>query len=502
MGLLAKDMAQVRSRRNRAGAGRARARLVERMGALHGLPQKIGQILSLGEISAPEQTYTSLTECRGTLPAPEAFAEMEKCLGAKLSECFRTIEEEGISASLGQVHRAVLPDGRPVAVKIQYPGMAEALRLDLRALGWLTAPVGGLKRGFDLRAYQREVGAMLQEELDYRHEAEMIRIFAARTAEWEEVRVPTVIDELSGDRILTMTWVEGEPISAARHWPLEERRKLAACLLRLFLTSCFAWGYLHSDPHPGNYRFARSGGKATVGWLDFGCVKKLEAGQMQALAGLVGDVLDGRARGGTERVLARYLGMGFNRDLLTPMAHLLAPLSEVLFEPFGTAGEFSLLSWNLSERVGEILHEFRWNFRFAGPANLIFFMRAYQGLIQYLQVLDAPVNWQAALEEAWKDQEPASEPEPRPLSKARLKMKSEKLRIRITEANRTKVDLTFRAAVAENLPDLVPPELCAKLAERSIDVEKIAREVVARDFEPAELFQLQEGEKGIRVWLE
>ena len=81
-------------------------------------------------------------------------------------------------------------------------------------------------------------------------------------------------------------------------------------------------------------------------------------------------------------------------------------------------------------------------------------------------------------------------------------MKSEKLRIRITEANRTPVDLTFRAAVAENLPDLVPPELCAKLAERSIDVEKIAREVVARDFEAAELFQLQEGEKGIRVWLE
>ncbi len=81
-------------------------------------------------------------------------------------------------------------------------------------------------------------------------------------------------------------------------------------------------------------------------------------------------------------------------------------------------------------------------------------------------------------------------------------MKSEKLRIRITEANRTKVDLTFRAVAAENLPDLVPPELYAKLAERSIDVEKIAREVVARDFEPAELFQLQEGEKGIRVWLE
>ncbi len=81
-------------------------------------------------------------------------------------------------------------------------------------------------------------------------------------------------------------------------------------------------------------------------------------------------------------------------------------------------------------------------------------------------------------------------------------MKSEKLRIRITESDRTKVDLTFGAGAAENLPDLVPDDLRSKLVQRSIDIEGIARDAVARDFSPGELFRLNDGSKGIRVWLE
>ena len=501
LGMLAKDMARGRLRRKRAG-DQDRLPLVERMGALHGLPQKIGQILSLSELSREDQTYTPLTEYRATLPAPAAFAEMEKQLGRPLDAYFRQMDDTGISASIGQVHRAVLHDGRKVAVKVQYPDIAESVRLDLRALGWLTAPMGGLKRGFDLKSYQREVGSMLEEELDYRHEALMIKQFAASTAEWDDVEVPAVIEELSGDRILTMTWVEGEPFSAVRRWPAETRRQLSRTLLRLFLAGCFRWGTLHADPHPGNYRFRQQNGRATVGLLDFGCVKRIDEDLRNELAGLLEDVIEGRIEQSADRALARYAGMGFRQDMLEPIAHLLAPLSRVLFEPFHAPQPFSLASWSLGKGVEQILGNFRWNFRFAGPAHLIFLVRAYQGLIQYLQALDTPIDWREAWEETRQDCTPSLEPAQSARQESRGAMKSKSLRIRVSENKRMKVDLTFGARCAENLSDLIPPELQEKLRQRSIDIDETVRKVVASDFEPMELFQLEEGSKSVRVWLE
>ncbi len=505
LGLLAKDMVRLRHQKDHRNAEKARGLFVERLGLLHGLPQKIGQILSLTELTEEEQVYTPLTESQATLSPEVAFSEIEKSLGARISDCFQSIEEKGISASLGQVHPAVLLDGRKVAVKIQYPGIEETLKLDLRALGWLSAPIGGLRRGFDLAAYRREVGCMLAQELDYRQEAEMIQNYRLLTSNWNQVWVPEVVEEFSGERILTMTWVEGEPFSSTLTWPLQQRRALSTCLLRLFLSSVFKWGVLHADPHPGNYRFHHRNGRVVVGLLDFGCVKRLEAQTVEGLAGLIADVIDGQRAPHPDEVLSRFVEMGFSQQLLSPMADRLIPLSQVLFEPFFVDRPFSLSSWNLGQKANDILGEFRWNFRFAGPAQMIFFMRAYQGLIKYLEALDAPINWRAALEEAWeslKTMPPTGLAVQGRKEKGKRLLKSERLRIKVMEADQTKVEVTFGAAAAENLPDLVPEETRAKLDERDIDLDEIVRDVVARDFEPGELFHLKEGTKSIRVWLE
>ncbi|HET8761138.1 MAG TPA: AarF/ABC1/UbiB kinase family protein [Nitrospiria bacterium] len=505
LGRLAAGMARVRCRRPDRVAVRARQRVAERMGALHGLPQKIGQILSLSEIGRSDQIYTPLTESRPALSASEAFSEMEQRLGRRLTDCFRSIEGEGISASLGQVHRAILPDGRWVAVKVQYPAIRQALTTDLRALGWLTSPLGGLRRGFNLAAYQEEVGRMLTMELDYRREARMITRFAALAEGWTEIEIPKVIDGLSGDRILTMSWVKGEPIAAVRGWPLEARRQTATCLARLFLVSCFRWRLLHADPHPGNYRFLRRDGSIAVGLLDFGCVKPLDTATVDALAGLIHDVIDltrDEAPHRQDRLFARFLELGFQEELLAPLADRLVPLCRLVFEPFLSSGPYALDRWDLGERAAEILGPYRWNFRFAGPPSLIFFMRAFQGLIQYVRALDAPVNWRDALEEAWQGGAPPPAPVRMPHHEGNASMKSERLRVRIVDAGATLVDLTFRARAAEHLPDLLPEELRSTLDQRAIDVAGIAGAAVAREFQPGDLFELEEGERRIRVWLE
>lgn len=500
LGLLAKDMAKVRLSRDEESLAQARRQLVRRMGALHGLPQKIGQILSLSELTQDEKTYTPLTEDSSSVPEKEALAEIERQLGRPLFLCFQKVEGEGIAASLGQVHKAVLLDGREVAVKFQYPGIAETIEHDLKALGWLTAPMGGLKRGFDVKDYQREVGSMLHEELDYRQEAQIIKIFSHFTSDWEDLEVPQVIDELSRDRVLTMTWLEGEPFSADQDWTNAERRQIGSTLLRLFLTSALRWGYLHADPHPGNYRFRRDQGQPIVGLLDFGCVKRLDRETVSALKDLLYDVIENKFANDPERALARYLALGFKRDALEPMQHLLAPLSRVLFEPFLSPEPYSISEWKLGERVEEILGDFRWNFRFAGPANLIYFMRAYQGIVQYLEALNVPVNWREILDGVAGKSEPRKAPSLPATQKKKARAKA--LKIQVLENNRQKVALTFQAHCAENLVELLPPDVEEKLAKRGINVGQIAQNAAEQQFAPMDLFQLDDGDKTIRVWLE
>ena len=170
VGLLATDLAGCACGATGKGADDARRRLVERLGSLHGLPQKIGQLLALAGPDGPS-SFAPLTETRSALPLCAALDLLEASLGRPWTDCFRSIDAEGIAASLGQVHRAVLRDGRPAAVKIQYPDSAANVDADLGALDWLSLPFGGLRGGFDLAAYRREVGGMLRQELDYRREA-------------------------------------------------------------------------------------------------------------------------------------------------------------------------------------------------------------------------------------------------------------------------------------------------------------------------------------------
>jgi len=412
------------------------------------------------------------------------------------------LEEAGTTASLAQVHRAWLLDERAVAVKMQYPGIAQSLQTDLRALGWLTIPVGGLRRGFDLAGYRREVGNMLREEVDYVHEAEMIRRFSEFARYMDGVEVPEVIEDLSGKTILTMTWLEGEPFSCTQKWNPLFRRMLGESLVELFLRCIFQWGLLHADPHSGNYRFSIRNGRPVIGLLDFGCVKPISGETSEALASIIADTEAGRLKQNENLALTRFQDLGFKKQLLEPMAHLLPDLAATLFEPFSSEKLFSVREWRLSERVQEILGDFRWNFRMAGPPELIYFIRAFQGLVQYLDALGTHVDWHSAYESIRPMNNgtgPANASEGKIFPMEGL---SRYLQICVWEAGAEKAKVTFRATAAENLCDLVPPEIEGKLAERGIDVQNIAMTAKYANFPPGELFRLDEGVKKIRVWLE
>lgn len=192
-------------------------------------------------------------------------------------ELFATFDDAPMAAaSIGQVHRALMHDGRDVVVKVQYPGVDEAIRGDLANaellatfLRFLTA-ASGMKA--DVRTMAREATARLTEELDYRHEADMITRFSELYRDHPFIRIPEVVPELSGDRVLTMTHLDGIDWSAAQLADQDLKNTWAEVIHRFSYANYRHSNLMHADPHPGNYRFRADG---TVGFVDFGCVRIL-----------------------------------------------------------------------------------------------------------------------------------------------------------------------------------------------------------------------------------
>lgn len=501
LGLLARDLAVVRRRAPGPKRDEARQRLVNRLGLLHGLPQKIGQLLAFSEIEASDSAFTRLTENEPSLSTIEARAEVERQLGAPVATHFSAFAPRGISASVGQVHRATLHDGREVAVKIQHPGIAATINYDLLALGWLTAPIGGMRRDFDIDAYRTEIGNSLRSEVDYRHEAKSLTEFGELARGLASpIVVPKVVPDLSNEHLLVTTWLEGENLREARLWPLPDRAALSTSLIELFFKGLFDWGLLHADPHPGNYRFLRVGGRPTVGLLDFGCVKTVPPALQAGIRGLMCESQAGSVD--PERIREYFLQLGFDPAILKRLAKKLVPVAAVLAEPFAAQGTFNVATWNLKDRLGEILGADRMTFRAGGSPEIIFILRAFQGLLHYLKLLDAPVNWASAtasLAHAHVTPTVAAAATTVPMDSPML---SETLHIRVLENGTCRVDLTFGAGATDHLPDLVPLDLRSRLDQREIRLASIASNARRNNYAPGELFALVDGAKDIRVWLQ
>jgi aarF domain-containing kinase len=227
-------------------------RVVKRMASMRGLPQKIGQILNLHEIGEQSSEYSPLTEGTPTLCREESLAIIEKELGGTWEEHFLQISETAFGASLGQVHKGRLTNGKNVAIKVQYPKIERTVHADLQALGILSLPlVHRKKRGFDIGGYQAELRKSLLQEIDYEHERETLARFWKRTEDDPHTIVPAPFPELSTKRLLTMEWIEGAPLKEATSWSRGERYFLGRLLVRLFLKSWLIWREVHGDPHSG-----------------------------------------------------------------------------------------------------------------------------------------------------------------------------------------------------------------------------------------------------------
>jgi len=290
------DAALSREEANRESGNR----IAQTLGELKGAVMKVGQMASIAHDILPKELSEALGKLQREAP-PMAYeliaAQIERELGSPPERLFARFDEQPFAAaSIGQVHRATTDDGRDVVVKVQYPGVEDAVDSDLSQLKLALRASGIVDIGREaLNASFKEVRERLHEELDYCNEADNVRLFRefhlgpAKGGERPRhpfMVLPEVVGERSSKRVLTLTYEPGDQLTelAAKGYTQAQRDALGRNLFRMMCSQVFELGIVHADPNPGNFAFRPDG---TVVLYDFGCTKRLSAEIITAYKDLI-----------------------------------------------------------------------------------------------------------------------------------------------------------------------------------------------------------------------
>ena len=383
--------------------------VTDTMGQMKGAFMKLGQMMSFVSDEIPPHMQAALKSLQTAAPPmdfPLLRDTVERELGEPLERLFARFDETPLAAaSIGQVHRAMLPDGREVAVKIQYPGVAEAIEADLSNVSVLYRMVGVMYPSMEPGPVVNELREHLTEELDYRSELSNLQEFGALYEGHPFIRIPTAVPERSSEHVLTSELLSGRSFDEVMALSAEERSTYGEILYRFVFGSIFGHGLFNGDPHPGNYLF----GDGHIVFLDFGCTKRFDPVMLEKWRGLVLTHIAGDAEG--FRKLA--VELRFLRHDADVSAELLYEYFAYFYEPIDGDKPFTFTRpWNArSFRV--IL---RPEGKFEGmqkklnmPADFVFVNRIQWGVYSILARLEATRNWNRIHQEILADAPPATE---------------------------------------------------------------------------------------------
>ena len=368
------------------------------LGGLKGPLMKAAQLLATIPDALPPEYARELASLQANAPAMGwAFVRrrMASEMGPDWQSKFQKFDREAsFAASLGQVHRAVLPDGREAAVKLQYPDMASALEADLNQLKLVFAMGQRFDPAIRTDEIHAEITTRLREELDYRREAKHVALYRHMLRDEPNVHVPDTVPSHSTDRLLTMNWLAGEPLLNWKDKPQDERDALAINMFRAWYVPFYSYGVIHGDPHLGNYSVRPD---RSVNLMDFGCVRifppRFVKGSIELYRALMTDDLD--------RAVAAYEDWGFSglsRVTITVLnrwaAFLYGPLMDDrprrLTE--GVDGGYG------REMAQDVFGELRKMGGVRPPREFVFMDRAAIGLGSVFIHLRASINWHRLFE--------------------------------------------------------------------------------------------------------
>lgn len=382
---------------------RTAADVTAELGNMKGALMKLGQMASYVDTGLPDhvrQTLTSLQSDAPPMSADLAAQMIERELGSPPDRLFQEWDPVPIaSASIGQVHRAITFDDRAVAVKVQYPGVADAVASDLQNADLVFGALGGLFPGLEAGPVVQELKDRLGEELDYENEARNQRYYADFFDRHPFIHVPQVVDHLSTARVLTSDLVTGSTFDEVLGWSQDERNLTAETIFRFSFGSIYRLHAFNGDPHPGNYLF-HPGGRVT--FLDFGLVKRFSPAETQLFHDLIQAMV-------IDRDGARFRRVVENAELLSPGApftddqveeyfsfyyrYVLVDEPVTIDQDYASSGVSQL--FDSSGPHGQLLKELN------VPPAFVILQRITLGLMGIMAQLEATQNWRLIAEELW-----------------------------------------------------------------------------------------------------
>lgn len=395
--------------------GEAITALVDALGLMRGAAMKVGQMLSMIDMgvipdSHREQYQEAMARLRDAAPIV-SFDQMrgviEKDLGARLHEVFATFDETPIgAASIGQVYRAALKDGREVAVKVQYPGVDKAVRADLKNLGMIMRAMKMIAPEMDLAGLTEEIRERISEELDYELEAQNQRAAARLYRDHPFIVVPDAISSLCGPHVLVTEFFEGKGFADLVNEPAEIRNRVGEIIYRFFGGSLYAHAQFSPDPHPGNFLYAEDG---RVAFFDFGLYRHLSAESMDIQSSIMRAILLGDA----EELHRVMCASGFIPDGSLVAPDLAMDYVREVFWWMAETDELTMSTGRVNRAMAQASHPQSKYFDLARrqnmPPDYLFVVRMIIMVMAALGELEARAPWGGIAREWLFDDAPATE---------------------------------------------------------------------------------------------
>lgn len=375
-------------------------RVSEKLSELRGAAMKLGQLLSMdaGDI-LPAELAVILARLRADarpMPVSQVVTVMQEAFGQGWEDQFKRFSFTPMAAaSIGQVHKAITPGDRQLALKIQYPGISQSIDSDVDNVATLLNVSRLVPNGLDLQSLLQEAKRQLHQEADYQTEAAHLRRFATALKDTPELMVPDIDEDFTRKNILAMDFLEGEPLESLSGATQEARDRIVVLLLELFFRELFEFGMIQTDPNFANYLYNPS--TRQLGLLDFGATRHYPASVTEGYRGLLDAAL--RADRAAMSESAKSIGY-FRKDINARQRKAVIELFVLVTEPARTRGQYDFGASDLAARVRDsgMALCFDQGYWHTPPADAVFLHRKLGGLYLLAACLRAKVDVRMILE--------------------------------------------------------------------------------------------------------
>ena len=369
-------------------------RIADQLANMRGAAMKVGQLISMdaGDILPPAlaEILSRLRSDADPMPKAQLADVMHSGLGEDWADRFLYFSYAPIAAaSIGQVHKAILPNGDMLALKVQYPGVKKSIDSDVDNVASLLSMTGLLPKGVDFSPLLEEAKRQLHTEADYLAEADMLRRYSEIVGNDERFAIPKVYDDFTSDSILAMQFMKSEPIESQVSASQEQRNAIASALFELFFAETFEHNLIQTDPNFANYRYDTETNQVVL--LDFGATRDYPADFVD----LYRELMSGVYHDQPERTRQAAIDIGLmSATLDAELQDFIVSMCFDACEPLRTEGEFDFASTDLGKRLHESGLSLSDNEAFwhVPPANSVFLHRKLGGVFLLACNLKAKVN--------------------------------------------------------------------------------------------------------------